>query len=129
MARTIVSKIEEYGARVLNLNRTPRIAREKKTVEVMINMYCNSHHGKESCLCDECRQLLDYAGKRLDQCPFKEDKPTCANCTVHCYKPDMRQKVREVMRYSGPRMAFRHPMLAYNHLIYRRHRPKGGIKR
>jgi hypothetical protein len=113
----------------MNLNRIQRIAREKKTIEIMVMMYCNSHHGGESYLCNEYRQLLDYAGKRLDQCPFKNDKPTCANCTVHCYKPDMRQKVCKVMRYSGPRMAYRHPIRALHHLIDGRHRPKGGITR
>jgi hypothetical protein len=111
---------------IMNLNLTPRTAREKKTIEVMIGMYCKSHHVREGYLCDECSQILDYAGKRLDQCPFKNDKPTCVNCTVHCYKPDMRQIIREVMRYSGPQMIYRHPVLAFHHLIDRRRRPKGG---
>ena len=94
-----------------------RIAREKKTIEMMIRMYCSRHHEKEGYLCDECRQLLDYADKRLQGCPFKEDKPTCANCTVHCFKQGMREKIRGVMLYSGPRMIYRHPVLAFRHLI------------
>lgn len=106
-----------------------RIAREKKNLELMISMYCDRHHSGGSSLCDECQQVLNYAGKRLEQCPFKHDKPTCANCTVHCYKPDIRQKVREIMRYSGPRMAYRHPVLAFHHLIDGRRRPKGGNNR
>jgi len=106
-----------------------RISREKKTIEVMINMYCNRYHAGENHLCGECRQLLDYALTRLEQCPFKDSKPTCANCTVHCYKQDMREKIRKVMRYSGPRMIYRHPVLAFHHLVDGRHKFQGGIKR
>lgn len=36
---------------------------------------------------------------------------------VHCYKPEMREKIREVMRFSGPRMIFHHPYLAIKHVI------------
>lgn len=122
-----MTKVVEDGIHIMNLNRKPRIEREKKTIEVMVRMYCDSHHGEQSYLCDDCRKLLDYAGKRLNQCPFNNDKPTCANCTVHCYKQDMRQRVREVMRYSGPRMTYRHPVIAFRHMIDRHHRPKGGI--
>ena len=92
-------------------------------------MYCAGHHGSEGFLCNKCQYLLDYALKRLDQCPFKDDKPTCANCMVHCYKQDMRKKVLEVMHYSGPRMVYRHPVLAFHHLIDGRNKPKGDIRR
>jgi hypothetical protein len=51
------------------------------------------------------------------RCPFGADKPTCANCTIHCYRAEMREQVREVMRYSGPRMMWRHPLLALAHLL------------
>jgi hypothetical protein len=42
---------------------------------------------------------------------------------VHCYKPAMREQIRVVMRYSGPRMAQRHPLLAAAHLLDRRKAP------
>jgi predicted amidophosphoribosyltransferase len=91
--------------------------RERKTIEAMIRLYCRDHHGGEGELCSECEELLDYALARLDRCPFRENKPTCAKCPVHCYKPDMREQVRAVMRYAGPRMLRRHPVLAVLHLI------------
>lgn len=94
-----------------------RMARERKTIHVMIQMYCRAHHGGKERLCNECSELGDYADKRLDKCRFRHDKPTCANCPVHCYKPVMREKVRAVMRYSGPRMLLRHPILAVLHVI------------
>ena len=35
----------------------------------------------------------------------------------------MRERVREVMRYSGPRMLWRHPVLAAAHLMDGRKTP------
>jgi hypothetical protein len=121
--------MEKMGLNPESQPVSKRIAREKKTIEVMIRIYCVRHHEGGGHLCDECRQLLDYAGKRLEQCPFKEAKPTCANCTVHCFKQDMREKIRGVMCYSGPRMLYRHPVLAFHHLIDGRRRLKGGTER
>ena len=91
--------------------------REKRMVAEMIALYCrkNHHTGKE--LCPECRSLLDYAQQRSEHCPFMENKAFCSNCRVHCYKPEMREKIRAVMRFSGPRMLFHHPLMAIRHLI------------
>lgn len=102
---------------------TKRLARERHTIRVMIGMYCRGNHGRRSGLCDECQELYDYAMQRMDMCPFHEDKPTCAKCPIHCYKPEMRQRVRQVMRYAGPRMLFAHPLLTIQHYIdeYARH--------
>jgi len=93
----------------------PRIVREKKTIEVMVGMYCNKYHGTDDESCPDCSELLDYTASRLDKCPLQENKPTCAKCPIHCYKPSMREKVRSVMRYSGPRLILRHPVLALFH--------------
>jgi len=97
--------------------------REQKTVEGMIDLYCRGRHGTRGDLCAECRELKEYALKRLERCPFKEHKPTCANCRVHCYKPDTREKIKQVMRYAGPRMIYRHPVLALYHFIDRLRKP------
>lgn len=90
---------------------------EFRTVEKMIEIFCRDHHQKNGSLCETCRDLADYARQRLVKCPFREAKPTCGNCTVHCYKPEFREEVRRVMRYSGPRMSYRHPILALRHLM------------
>jgi len=96
----------------------PRMRRERKTIESMFAIYCRDQHAAPSGeLCGECQALQDYALQRLERCPFQENKPTCANCAVHCYKPEMREQVRQVMRYAGPRMLLRHPMLAVRHLM------------
>ena len=98
----------------------PRMARERKTVKAMIRLYCDAQHrepGSRSPLCLDCAELLGYALERLDGCPFQEGKTTCARCPVHCYRPEMRDQIRAVMRYAGPRMLFRHPVLAVLHLF------------
>ena len=92
-----------------------RTDRERKTVEAMTRIFCRNRHRQD--LCSECSELLAYAGRRLDKCPFGEEKPACGNCPIHCYKPDMRERIRAVMRYAGPRMVWRHPVLAAFHLI------------
>ena len=92
-------------------------AREKKTVALMIRLYCQKKHGTKKELCPECRALHDYAMLRSDKCPFMETKTFCSNCRVHCYKKDMREKIRDVMRFSGPRMILHHPVMAVRHVI------------
>ena len=67
-------------------------------------------------LCPQCQELLTYAHQRLDRCKFGNEKPSCTRCPVHCYKPAMRQQIRQVMRYSGPRMLLHNPVLAIRHL-------------
>ena len=90
--------------------------REKETVSLMIRLYCRKKHGGKA-LCSECAELDAYARLRSDKCPFMETKTFCSNCKVHCYKKDMREKIREVMRFSGPRMIFHHPIMAIRHVI------------
>jgi hypothetical protein len=92
-----------------------RIVREKKTIAAMVKIYCGSQHPHTAGLCESCRQLLDYAECRLDRCPFGEDKNSCQQCPIHCYQQDRRQQIQEVMRFAGPRMLFRHPLLALMH--------------
>jgi hypothetical protein len=105
------------GIIVMTKTGNRRIFREQKTIEAMIDLSCNGQHGTRGDLCAECRELKEYACKRLERCPFREKKTTCANCRVHCYKHDMQEKIKQVMRYAGPRMTYRHPVLALYHFI------------
>lgn len=89
---------------------------ELRTVEQMIRLYCRHKEGNKE-LCRDCRELLDYARERLCKCPFKENKHTCRQCPVHCYRPEQRRRIREIMRYAGPRMIFYHPGAALLHVI------------
>lgn len=94
-----------------------RLAREARTIEAMIAIYCRDRHGGDRTLCVECADLLDYASCRLQKCPYGAEKPPCADCPIHCYRPAYRERVREVMRHSGPRMLLKHPLLAILHTI------------
>lgn len=98
-------------------SRYPRLARELATIRAMVRIFCRDTHARRRGLCTECQALMDYATRRVDRCVFGEDKPTCANCKVHCYNAEMRERVRTVMRHAGPRMLLRHPILAIAHLI------------
>ncbi len=103
-----------------------RIRREKDCVARMIEIYCRDMHGgagrsrptgKEGGLCPECRRLLDYANARIDRCVFGAKKSTCAKCAIHCYNKEMRARIKEVMRHSGPKMTYRHPWLSLMHFL------------
>lgn len=85
-------------------------------VEQMIRLYCRKYEGNAT-LCPDCRRLLDYAHARLSHCRFGSEKPTCQQCPVHCYGREMKERIRAVMRWSGPRMLLYHPLAAVKHLL------------
>ena len=96
-------------------------AEEKRKKEIlvvgeMIRLYCRKNHGAGE-LCPQCLELFEYAKARAEHCPFMETKTFCSNCRVHCYKPQMREKIKEVMRFSGPRMLLCHPGMAVWHVV------------
>jgi len=120
----------------MNRDDRDRLDRERRTIAAMIEIYCrgqchrpstttprignlkvraNGGDVDASALCNECNQLLEYAMQRVEKCPFKAEKPTCAKCPIHCYMPARRQQVRQVMRYAGPRMLVYHPILTVLH--------------
>jgi hypothetical protein len=107
---------------------SPRMTREKKTIDAMIKIYCNDHHNTGNEICTNCQELFEYAKTRLEKCPFQENKPTCAKCLIHCYNSSMRITIRDVMRHSGPRMLFKHPVLALHHLLDRFKKPEKAQK-
>lgn len=90
--------------------------KEQQTIEKMIHLYCKKNHHTKA-LCPECQELLDYAKARSQRCPFMEEKTFCAHCKVHCYKPEMRERIRQVMRYSGPRMLIYDSKTALWHIL------------
>ena len=95
-----------------------RIEREKSVVRQMIAIYCHRHHDAPGDgLCADCRSLLDYAHRRLDRCPKGNRKPSCRKCEIHCYSASNRDRMRQVMRYVGPRMMLLHPWMALRHLF------------
>lgn len=91
---------------------------EKRVVRLMIGLYCHDlHKSRKGTLCPDCAALADYADCRVDACRRGKEKTFCSNCPSPCYKPEMREKIRVVMRHSGPRMLFHRPALAVKHLM------------
>ncbi len=93
-----------------------KIEKEKATVTFMIRYYCKHKHNTKA-LCDNCKELNLYAQQRLTKCRYGEQKKACRNCSTHCYNPNMRQQIKEVMRYVGPRMIFYAPFLSLKHWL------------
>ncbi len=99
--------------------------KEKKLIPVMIKKYCKGEHKTarkvqnvpRGGVCEECKELTEYALFRLSKCPYKANKKFCSFCKIHCYKPEMREKIKAVMKYSGPRMLFTHPIFAISHVM------------
>ncbi|MFC2034851.1 nitrous oxide-stimulated promoter family protein [Chloroflexota bacterium] len=61
------------------------------------------HHvlgDKDLVLCQDCCKLLDHGIAKLILCPY-DPKPMCKKCETHCYAPGYREKIRQVMRFSG----------------------------
>lgn len=97
-----------------------------RTISQMVALHCADNHDAADrvhaahCgefVCSECKRLDDYAVERTLRCRRMDRKTSCEECGNHCYKPDMRERIRSVMRYAGPRMLRKHPVAAIRHLV------------
>jgi len=104
---------------------------ELTTVEKMLLIHCRDRHQPATAgLCGDCRKLLDYVCQRTDKCVFGDDKPVCSQCPVHCYRPAMREEIRKIMQYSGPRMLHKHPILTVRYMYRKRFiSPPGQVRK
>ncbi len=93
-----------------------RIEKEKRIMEFMVRLYCSKKE-KNNELCDSCKKLIEYSKKRLDNCPYGNKKPSCKRCQKHCYRKEYRENIREVMRYSCPRIILYKPLEFIRHLV------------
>ena len=93
-----------------------RIENEKAVVGKMIRLYYRHKLGLLEPSTEEL-ELVCYAQQRLSRCKFGEKKPACKKCPIHCYRPDMRAKIRDVMRWAGPRMIIYDPIAAIKHIL------------
>ena len=100
----------------------PKLFGDLKTLALFVELYCRHKHadeakeainlrthdveriaGRKIVLCAECRRLLTHAFVKRSHCPMNP-KPACKHCPSHCYHPNYRAAMREVMRYSGRKM-------------------------
>jgi hypothetical protein len=85
----------------MNVSAATKHERDLAVITRFIEVFCRQkHRGAGGQLCPDCRELLEYAAERLARCPM-DPKPKCKDCPTHCYKPTYRQRVKEVMRFSG----------------------------
>ncbi|HAR94717.1 MAG TPA: nitrous oxide-stimulated promoter family protein [Deltaproteobacteria bacterium] len=93
--------------------------RDIRTLARFVALYCGQHHAgrtpftfpasgldslfKSVELCPECTRLLKYGLSMRLRCPL-DPKPLCKKCPNPCYRPEYRDKIREVMRFSGMQM-------------------------
>lgn len=99
------------------MEKSYRLKREIQTIEAMVIIYCHGQHHSQGALCESCQEVLNYALYRIDKCPFEENKPACQKCTIHCYRPPHKDKVKAIMAYAGPRMLKKHPYLSLMHIL------------
>ena len=104
-----------------------KIKYEKAMIFYMIKLYCIHNHkdyqkihnktfGSKS-ICKECEELYNYACERTNKCRFIKSKTFCSACESHCYKKDMKEKIKKIMSYSGKRMIIHHPIAAFKHVF------------
>ena len=81
--------------------RTTADQRHLSLARRFLEVYCRHHHdGRPGDLCEECADLLEYVSVRLERCPY-DPKPKCKECPTHCYRPEYRDRIRQVMQFSG----------------------------
>ena len=101
--------------------------KEKESILCMIEIYCKHNHkeyhknynktfGSKN-ICRECEEIYHYACERTDRCRFIETKTFCSACKTHCYETTYRERIREIMRYGGPRLLFDSPMMVLRHMF------------
>lgn len=108
----------------MNNNTEQKRENEKELIAQMIHIYCKTNHRTKGALCEDCNELLAYSQLRINKCPFMENKTFCSNCKVHCFRNEKREKIKQVMAFSGKRMIFYHPIIAINHVIQMRKQKK-----
>jgi hypothetical protein len=115
-------------------NNAKLLRKDLRTLALFIHIYCHSRHenqapvvqkafdlqeitGKSLELCPECTKLLVHAFVKRQHCPY-DPKPACKHCPSHCYEKTYRQKIREVMRFSGRQLLFSGRLDYIFHLLF-----------
>jgi hypothetical protein len=90
---------------------------QEKLVKEMILLYCNKNHNTKNELCESCSELFGYVQKRLKYCPYGDKKPVCFNCKIHCYRKEYKDRIKDVMKFSGPKIMFHNPIAGIKYLF------------
>lgn len=95
-----------------------RLQKEQQVIETMIRLYCKGNKHASGALCEDCQALCEASKTRLAHCRHGEQKTFCGQCKTNCYPPILRENMRAVMRYSGPRIMLYHPIMALRHALH-----------
>jgi len=99
------------------LPKLNHIKREQRTITHMISIYCHGQGHAVSGMCADCGSILRYAEERISSCPYRgSPKPACGLCRTNCFTPEMQRRFAQIMRYAGPKMLVRHPLLTLVHV-------------
>jgi len=97
-------------------SKVGKIEKDKQTIRFMVELYCKQKLHQTS-ISEEYTQLIEYGCLRLEHCKYGKKKPACKSCKTHCYRSEMREKMRTVMKWAGPRMLLYNPMAMIRHLM------------
>ena len=95
-------------------DRDSKIKYEKKIIELMVKIYCSKNH--KGSICEDCEKVLNYSFLRIDKCRYMETKSFCSACETPCYNTIMRNKMKDIMSYSGKRLIFYNPLIVFKHI-------------
>ncbi|MHC4445781.1 MAG: nitrous oxide-stimulated promoter family protein [Planctomycetota bacterium] len=114
-----------------------KLRSDLKTLARFIEVYCRHQHtdksktpakikgydlraiaGKVPHLCPTCLKLITHAYVKRSLCPL-EPKPACKRCPDHCYHPQYRRQIREVMKYSGRKLVLSGRLDYLFHLLFK----------
>lgn len=120
-------KVIEKYKKNNNLKISRKIDYEKSMLLYMIKLYCKYNHkeyhknynktfGSKN-ICKECEEVYNYACERTSKCRFISTKTFCSACSSHCYKKDMREKIKKIMIFSGQRMIIFSPIVTLKHVF------------
>lgn len=96
-----------------------KVDRDRRTLEAIGRIYCGGNHvdaAKDSAgMCPECREAIEQTLARASSCPHGHEG-NCQDCKTQCQRGEAQERIRVIMRYAAPRMAFRHPIMTFEYL-------------
>ncbi len=93
------------------MNLDKKRNKEKKIISLMIDIYCKKHSDIDK------DKLKNYAYMKIERCPRMKEKTFCSKCPIQCYNKEYQMQIKKVMKYSGKRLIFIHPLLVIKHLF------------
>lgn len=92
---------------------------DRRTVEAIGQIYCHDHHGNaerdSGGLCANCREAIELTIQRTEACPHGHSG-NCEDCKTHCQHGQAQENIKKIMRYSAPRMAYKHPIMTLRYI-------------